>query len=294
TFDIHAQEAGVIRVTLLEEGTRKPVAGARIWGFDAETGSSARFNAYTDGEGRATFRSVATKISLSLAGPPEGVYLSADLRRYAGAASNFDFNGGEHELTLTMPPIAGRLVSVPGLCTRPDGSRAEGVTVSAVAGKFKTLGTTNYIRDRRTDGLGQFTLEAVPDGRPIHFYALSDDRKLAARATAKAPEKSDHASRIKLALTPTVAVEYELKDAAGKPMADRKFHLTPKVGEDEFLFLRRPVETDGQGRLVIDGVLPGLAYHVQEATPPAAGGVVVQKGVRSRWFDEVIVLAPEE
>jgi hypothetical protein len=70
TLDIQAMRAGVIRVALVEEGTNKPVAGARIWGFDAETGSSARFNAYTDEQGVATFYSAPSRISLSLAGPP--------------------------------------------------------------------------------------------------------------------------------------------------------------------------------------------------------------------------------
>ena len=64
SLDIQAMPAGVIRVTLVEEGTEKPVSGARIWGFDTETGSSARFNAYTDEQGRATFYSAPSRISL--------------------------------------------------------------------------------------------------------------------------------------------------------------------------------------------------------------------------------------
>ncbi len=265
----------------------------RIWGFDAETGSSARFNAYTDGEGTATFRSVAAKINLSLAGPPEGVYLSEDRRGHAGSVSYFQFDGGELELTLTMPAIAGRLVTVPGNCTRPDGSRAEGVTVSAVAGKFNSSLGTNHIRDRRTDGLGQFTLEGVPGGRTIHLYALSDDCKLAGQATAKAPEKPDGAFRIAMPLAPTVALEYELKDAAGKPMASRKLRVTPRVADEEFVFLRSSAETDGVGRLKLDGIVPGLAYRVEEESPPVAGPVRVLANARPTRFDRVIGLAPE-
>src|SRR4029078_1549474 len=119
-----AMKAGVIRVTLIEEGTNKPVAGARVWGFDKETGSSARFNAYTDGQGRATFHSVPSQISLSLVGPPEGVYLEGDLGNSTEANRTIEFAGGDEEVSLVMPRIAGTLLTVSGVCTLPDGSPA--------------------------------------------------------------------------------------------------------------------------------------------------------------------------
>ena len=117
TLDIKAMKAGIIRVKLVEEGTNKPVAGARIWGFDKETGSSARFNAYTDDQGRATFHSAPSQVSLSLAGPPEGVYLDGDLGNSPEANRTFEFAGGEEDLTLVMPKIAGTLLTIPGICT---------------------------------------------------------------------------------------------------------------------------------------------------------------------------------
>jgi len=69
-LDIQGQKAGVIHATLLEEGTKRPVDGARIWGFDRETGSDARYNAYTDQQGRTTFYSAPAEIHLSVAGHP--------------------------------------------------------------------------------------------------------------------------------------------------------------------------------------------------------------------------------
>ena len=164
-------KAGVIRVTLVERGTNKPVAGARIWGFDAETGSSARFSAYTDAQGRATFYSAPSKINLSLAGAPEGLYFEGNLQNDRKANKTFDFAGGETEVALVMPPIAGKLIAVSGICTLPDGSPAQDATVYPRAGRFNTrLDRAAAIQERRTDAAGRFTLEGVPAGaipRPL-------------------------------------------------------------------------------------------------------------------------------
>jgi hypothetical protein len=64
--------------------------------------------AYTDEQGRATFYSAPTKISLSLAGPPDGVYIEGDRFNAPDAHKTIDFAGGEHEVTLVMPRSPGR------------------------------------------------------------------------------------------------------------------------------------------------------------------------------------------
>jgi hypothetical protein len=124
TLDLEVVKAGIIRVRLVEEGTNKPVVGARIWGFDQETGSSARFNAYTDDQGRATFHSAPAKVSLSLVGPPNGVYIEGNLGNSPETNRSIDFAGGDEEVTLVMPKIAGTLLTVGGVCTFPPGHPA--------------------------------------------------------------------------------------------------------------------------------------------------------------------------
>ena len=120
-LDLRAEEAGIIRVTVIEQGTRKPLAGVRIWGFDKETGSGARFNAYTDEKGRARFYSVPAEIDLGIAGPPEGVYINGRINDSPDANNRIDFRGGEEEIILVLPPIAGRLVAVSGACWEGSG-----------------------------------------------------------------------------------------------------------------------------------------------------------------------------
>jgi hypothetical protein len=191
TLDFRAEEAGVFRVTLVEEGTRKPVAGVRIWGFDKGTGSSARFNSYTDQQGRATFYSAPAEIHLSIVGPPEGTYIEGSLRNYPDAHKAIDFQGGEVEVILMMPPIAGPLITISGICTRPDGSPASGVSVHAGAGKFVTSNSTNYVRPRRADEEGRFTLQGVPAGQGLGLCAESGNGQLAGAVSVRTPDQPD-------------------------------------------------------------------------------------------------------
>ena len=153
-----------------------------------------------------------------------------------------DFADGEDAVTLVMPPIAGTLITVSGVCTLPDGSPAGDATVNAGTGRFASSGSTNLIQNRRADGAGRFTLEGTP-GHTLRLYAETADRKFAGTATFAAPEKGDPASRTTVPLTPTVAVERVIEDDKGKPLDARKFHLSPKVGEKDFPFIRRTVES---------------------------------------------------
>ena len=295
TLEVKAMKAGVIRVMLIEEGTKKPVAGARIWGFDKETGGSSRFNAYTDDQGRATFYSAPAQISISLVGPPEGVYIEGDLGNSPEANRTFDFAGGEEEVTLVMPKINGILLTVPGVCTLSDGSPATDATVNIGAGQFVAAGSTNLVRERRTDAEGHFTLEGVPSGHTLSLYAETADRMFAGTATIAAPAKADPAFRISFPLVPTVGVEWAIQDHAGKLMKSKKFHLSPRLGDENFPFLsRRTVESDEEGRIQFYGIVPGLSYRLEEITPPHEGPIMVRAGGQLPWYDKILVLAPQE
>jgi hypothetical protein len=275
-LDLQAQKAGVIRVSVIEAGSDKPVAGVRVWGFDAETGSSGRFSAYTDARGRATFHAAPSKINLSIAGPPEGVYIKDDLRWNPDIVANFEFKGGEIEVTLKLPAIAGSLIGIAGTCTLPGGKPAQDVTVYAAAGRFETSDSSGYIRERRTDDTGRFRLEGVPGGERIYVYAESADRKVAGVYDFKSHPKPDPRFRINVGLAPTVDVERTFKDRGGHPLASKKFHVVPKIGEEEFIRSARTVESDAEGRVRFHGVVPGLSYHIQAGE-----------------YDEVLALAPE-
>ena len=288
TVDLKAEMAGVIQVIVTEERTDKPVAGVRIWGYDQATASSARFNAYTDANGRATFHSTPENIWLGIVGPPEGYYVNGDFHRSPGASKRFEFAGGTTEVRLVMPRITGPLITLSGVCTRPDGSPAAGVSVSVAAGRFVASGTRSFTGTQRTDGSGRFTLEGVPAGRTLQLYAQTEDRKFAGTATVPAPNKPAPDFRLALALTSTRWVELVVHDKQGEPMPSRKFHVAPRVGDEDFPFLKRDVQSDEDGQLRIDGIVPGLSYRVEEDLPPRRPGrrcrwptAVVQRGARA-------------
>src|SRR5262249_15521377 len=91
-------------------------------------------------------------------------------------------------------------------------------------------------------------------------------------------------------LKPTVAADWKLT-FRDKPLASRTVRISPKVDEKDFLFIRRTVKTDAEGRVVIDGVIPGLSYQLQEEVPPRNGAVRMVGG-NTPWYDAVLILAP--
>jgi hypothetical protein len=292
TLDLKAERAGVIHVTVTQEGTGKAFAGVRVWGWDVTTGGSSSFNAYTDENGRATFYSTPGQISLSIVGPPDGYYIKGD-QDHPGMFKQIDFAGGEIEVSLHLPPFGGPIITVPGVCTRPDGSGAAGAEVSPQAGRFQASNSSSFLRMRRADDAGRFDLEGVPAGRTLHLYAETADRRFAGTVTVQTPAQADPSFRLSIPMEPTVAVEITFHDDKGKPLPSKSFRISPIVEDEDFPFLRRDVESDAHGLVKIDGIVPGRSYRVEEVLPPSDGPVAVVGG-KIPWFNEVVVLAPKD
>jgi hypothetical protein len=262
-LDLQAQKAGVIRVTVIDDDKEQPVRNVRIWGFDQVTGSGGRFNAYTDDHGRATFYSTLTKIWLGIVGPPDGSYTKGSWREHASTSMQFEFAGGEYDLRLVMPAVAGPLLSVPGLCKRPDGTPAAGASISSEIGAEVGLSRSHpYTPTQQADAAGRFALHDVPAGQPLLLYGETADRKFAGTATIPVPDKPGPQFRVSLPLEPTVTVEMIVRDGQGKPLASKKIHLWPLVGEKEFLFRQRTVASDADGHVKLDGIVRGLSYKI--------------------------------
>ncbi len=257
TLDLEAEKAGIIRIKVFEEGTNKRVPGVRVWGLAADGG---RFDALTDVEGVATFHTLATKLTLSIASPPKGTFVDQNLMDPWAKDSDvaMDFLGGEETATLILPRIGGRLVSIRGRCVRPDGTIVTGVTVHAVP-----MAATPYPQARQIDATGDFNVDQIPAGRGLGLYAISEDGKFGAWMTTKVPGEGEPEQPINLSLRPTVTVEPTLVDKSGNRLPSREFTITPKPGVD-LVFLRRTGKSDEQGRLRLDRIIPGLSYHVEE------------------------------
>ncbi len=295
TLNLEAEPTGVIRIKVVEAGTRKLIPGVRVWGLSA---SGGRFDANTDAEGVATFHSLASKITLSIASPPKGTFTDANLMDpwSKDTAVALDFLGGAETATLILPRIGGQLVPVRGKCARPDGTLAPEVTVHA------TSNTRNAsIHSRRVEDAGEFTLEGVPAGRNLGVCALSDDGKTGGWVASQVSPAGQPEPPIHLVLQPTTTAEFLLTDDQGNPLSSQDFYVTPKVAS-EFRNLNRFVRTDEQGRVRLDRIIPGLTYHVGriarglayqvEASPtprPLPAGGKAEPGI---VIDTDVILSP--
>lgn len=312
-LDLRAQPAGVIRVEVLAEETGNPVPNVRVWGFDHQDGTGRRFDARTDGWGFATFHAAPAKLSLSIAPPPD-VYFTKSLLNSPDAGTTFDFPGGEWQATLTLPRIGGRLVAVDGECVAPDGKPATGVRVLAVAEPAPQSPPVNappprpgeapappapvnrepmmVSGPRRADAAGRFALERLPAGRGVGFHALAEDGTAGGWLAATLGADGRPVRPIRLVIRPTVAVDLLLSDDQGRPLPGRECKVTPRLGDD-LVQLRRSFKADDRGQVRIDGVIPGLSYHVVDeppAVPNPRGGLARGKS----FFDRELILSPDE
>ena len=204
-----------------------------------------------------------------------------------------NFPGGETEITLIMPRIAGSLVSIPGVCVKPDGSFAAEARIDvAPVGRLWLANNQIFSQTHRADAKGRFELKGVPAGKTIRLYAETEDRKFAGTNSADIPANADPSVRITIPLEPSVAVDMVLNGKDGKPLASRKFEIWPTLDKQEFRRANRTVESDAAGRIKLDGIVPGLPYRVQERTPPIEGPILVNNDDLP-WFEKTIVLAPK-
>jgi hypothetical protein len=94
----------------------------------------------------------------------------------------------------------------------------------------------------------------------------------------------------------TVAIERVLTGADGKLLASRKFHVQPRSGDKEFSSARREVQSDAEGRIKVDGIVPGLAYGVDEVDEREDRVYISINGRPTEpvMFREVLILAPAD
>jgi protocatechuate 3,4-dioxygenase beta subunit len=277
-------ESALVRCLVLEEGTDAPVAGARIWG-KSEFGS---INGYSDANGVFTVRVLPGPVWLSFHSPPDGVYVvegegSADYR------VKFDATPGQMDVTLRAPPTRGRLVTVRGALYDTGGVPVSNAVVYAAAGRFDPA-TTGSIRPAGADTSGRFELKEVPAGRDLHVYVESKDRMLALADGFYVPADPDELEPVELVLLSTATAATVIQDAAGNPVADTNLSVSPMVQGERIWRAKRRGRTDHLGILKIDGIIPGLSYHLRDARFDAGTGQWPE-GWRS-WFDGEVTLIP--
>jgi hypothetical protein len=279
---IQCAESTVVRCHVICVDTNEPVAGARIAGSNLV----GELDGFTDSNGVFTVSVLLGRVSLFFHSPPDGVYVAETDGREGSV--QFTASGREMEVVLKAPPIAGRLTSVHGVVLGPDSHPRGNAAVYADAGRFETATAGSYVRPTGTNDDGQFELKEVPAGRTLYLYAQTKDHTLAGTAAFDIPVEPDESFGVELTLEATQSASVVIRDASEVPVVDMPLTVSPMVGGRRFWPAERSRRTDSEGRLEIDGVLPGVEYHLRDArfdNNPRE----LPEGF-DEWFEQTVVL----
>ncbi len=279
--------ATLVRCLVLEEGTNRPVAGARLHGRN-ETGE---INGYSDADGVFMVRVLPGPTMLQVYLPPESVYVGSSLHTSQDWQVTFEAQGAEVDVVVRSPRIEGHLVRVSGTVVGPDGAPAQDVVVYGGAGEFYTAKAGSLIWTVGVNSDGTFELSQVPASRDLRLYAETQDHGLAATKVVAIPADPNETGPVELILQPTEKAVVVLEDQDGNVVADRSICLRPVVDGEVLWATERIVSVGPSGVLEIEGIVPGLTYHLRDARFESVSGMLPE-GWRE-WFEQkAVVLIP--
>jgi hypothetical protein len=130
-------------------------------------------------------------------------------------------------------------------------------------------------------------LKGVPAGQKLFLYANTKDFQHVLAETIDSVEDPAVLST-PLVMKKGQTANRVLKDKLGKPCANMPVNVTPMMwGNDTLRTEDHQVTTDAEGRLKIDGILPGIEYLVMDAR-----GNRIESGWRDTYYCDRIILIP--
>jgi RNA polymerase sigma factor (sigma-70 family) len=293
TVELRLPRGILLRGTVKEAASGKPVAGARIYYHRRQ--SPDLFDTYREGfrapavsAADGTFRLAVLPVpaTLLVRGPtPDYVPVatsSGELERgrpggsryYPDALQPLQLKPGtaKHEVAITLR----RGVTVRGTLAGPDGKPVrEAVMFSTrlVGPRFSTLGKGWRISD------GTFEVSGCDPGKPVKVLFLAPGARLG--AAVELPGKGAVGGRVTVRLQPCGSATVRLLDSKGKPLANHQpsvlLVLTPgaavlgepaldrKLGADVGYPPPELVpQSDAAGRLTVRHLIPGATYRLTD------------------------------
>jgi beta-lactamase regulating signal transducer with metallopeptidase domain/protocatechuate 3,4-dioxygenase beta subunit len=266
-FNIEATPGTLLHIQVLEPETERPLAGARVAGSSL----GGRLDGYTDANGVFERCVLNGQASVFFNSPPGRSYvLEHDNRSPAGARDSARVlaDGGIEKVTLYAPSRLHPLVSIKGRLQLPDGRPAGGIKISTTNNMPRYHTATWVGRGSaytRTNPDGSFELADVPRDAEVFLYGeTSDYRYILAEILDPAQASPELARPLVMREGHTASVV--LTDASGKPRVNMALKLRPRKWED-YVFRAddRPAATDAEGRLTLNGIVPGLEYFIRDA-----------------------------
>jgi len=215
--------------------------------------------------------------------------------------------GKEMEVTIKSPPIGGVLTNVTGIVVEPNGRKSQTATVYAVSDKYYQTSTRSYLMSTPVDSNGQFELWDVPAGLKLLVYTESSDRSLAGTGIFEVPVEPNESFSIEQKLYPTGKCSVVIPDQNDNPVRNTAFSIYPMVEGQVVREAVRDANTNSDGVLQTDGILPGLKYQLVNKSQPAmfyaagsaSGGSMVRVArksstdkVQTRTFPKDMILIP--
>ncbi len=285
-FDIEAVEGTLLRVRVLEPRTERPIPGARI-GASSISGS---LDGYTDANGVFERRVLNGDVVASFGSPPDGVYVIEDGSGSSNVARILA-NGGVENVTLYAPSRLHPLVDIKGRLQRPAGSPAAGLRISTTNNITRyhtaTFGGAGSAYTR-TNPDGSFELKEVPRDVEVFLYAETSDHKYVLAEVLDPVQASPELAR-PLVMQEGRTASIILTDKSGKPRVNMALKLRPRKWE-HYVFRAddRPASTDAEGRLTLDGIVPGLEYFLRDARANLS-----ERGWWDLYNENRVLLPPE-
>ncbi len=253
----------LIRCQVVTVDEDRPLSGVRLGGSNA----IGNIGGYTDARGMYQIRVLPGRTSLWFHSPPDGVYV-LDGQNPPESSLRFEAEGAQMDLVLKTPPIAGYLTDITGAVRYQDSVPFELGTVNAAASKrFDTASTGgNYARSAKWDDQGIFTLKGVPADMQMHFYAEARSRSHIGIGSYSIPyDPQVSLPHIDICMELTQSALVTVLDKQGNPARNTRLQIFPMLGGHWLTRAARYLSTDEEGQLCVDGVVPGLTYHVRDA-----------------------------
>ncbi len=285
-FDIEACRGTLIKSHVVEIDTNRPVAGARIQG----SSEGGPIDGRSDANGVFTVRVMSGQTSLFFGSPPEGVYVLRDDNPPESHLS-FEAKGQEVTVTLKSPAIAGRLTSVKGKVQLPDGSPAADVEISTTNSvSYSTLtwrGPGGAYTATNSDG--SFELKDVPVGLKLFLYGNTKDYQYILSEVIDNVEDPTTLST-PLVMQQGQVADILLTDKRGEPCAGLSVKTKPVMWGNQIPRAdSHNGNTDAEGRLKINGIIPGMEYFIIDSRADLG-----ESGWWDKYYNETKVLIPSK
>ncbi|MCK4628314.1 MAG: M48 family metalloprotease, partial [Sedimentisphaerales bacterium] len=285
-FNIQVIPGTLVRVKVLEPGTEQVIKGARIQG-DSESG---RLDGYSNENGLFERRVLPGRTDIWFLSPPTGFYV-LDKDRVEVGDTVINAEGDVKEVTIYAPSKLYPLTTVRGKVLLPNGSPVGGVKISTSnSARYNGAGfhgSGGAYTGTNMDGT--FELKDVPAGLQLFLYAQTKDYKYVLAENLRPLEGENNLAE-PLIIQSGETAEVLFTDEKGNPRSNMKLKIQPMMW-DSIIFRSdsRPIQTDSNGMVKVDGIVPGMKYFVCDAQMNRS-----RRNWSDTYFYQKVRLIPED